>query len=653
MPNVATDATAARPAADAAAPRTGGTLRVVGPWDIVALLGRSDATMAFRVRDRRPGRDGREMLLWLPRDEPADRDALEDWQREVRHAARLDHPNVAPVAETGVHDGRPWVAVDRAQGIPLDEWLAAAGGLTVDQHATLVVEVLRGLAFAHDASVVHGDVQRWHVLVDERGAARLAGVGVALPASARSAGKPGARGTGGGLLRSAALAPQVADTGNLRGLALDPAALRRRRETAERDVLAAGLFLHDLLAGTPALDEPDLARTVARMSPLGREIVRLPWTTPAPVPEALRAIANRAASSQARLRYRSPRTFAHALDGWIAAREAEEGGPIGLLLDRLRSVGHLPALPGLAQRVQRVTAIESTRTHEIARHLLPDMALAFELVRTMHTANVQGTQVADNGPVLTLRRVVALIGVDGVRAAANALRMWPGPLDETQAPRLAALFERVRLAGHVAQALRPPGYDPEAVYLVAVLQNLGRLMLGYHFADEAAQIGELMRPASPADAAAAGLPDGQPGLDEDAACWAVLGVDLDALAGAVVRQWGLTADLQHLIRRLPTDQAVRKPDDDEQLLRQIASVANETVDALHTTAASRVQDALARIAQRYARTAKLDVKVLHDAVVEARAALRGGTAADERPAADDGSTVERGDEPDPGTGRNS
>jgi non-specific serine/threonine protein kinase len=619
------------------ATRSGGAApRVIGPWEIVALVGRSEATMAFRARDRRPDGHGREVTLCMPRDEPAGTEALEDWDREARRAARLDHPNLAPTREIGVHEGWPWVAVDRAHGIPLDEWLATAGSPALEQQATLAAEVLRGLAFAHDASVVHGDVQRWHVLIDERGAARLAGLAVASPAAPRSAVRPGGWSAGHGAvaaqgLRGAAHVPLAADTRNLRGLALDPAALRRRRDTAERDVLATGLLLHELLAGRPALDEPDIGRALGRMTPLGREIVRLPWTTPTPIPEALRAIANRAASSQVRLRYRSPRTFAQALDGWLAARDAEEGGPVGLLLDRLRTVGHLPALPGLAQRVQRVTAIEGTRTHEIAQHLLPDTALAFELVRTMHTAAVQGTQIADNGPVLTLRRVVALIGVDGVRAAANSLRMWPGPLDNAQAPRLAALLERVRLAGHVAQALRPAGYDAEAIYLVAVLQNLGRLMLGYHFADEYEQIRELMRPASAVDTASSGVPDGQPGLDEDAACWAVLGVDLDALAGAVVRHWGLTQDLQPLIRRVPLDQAVHRADDDEHLLRQIASAANETVDALHTLPAARLQDGLSRIAQRYARTAKLDVKILHDAVVDARQALRGESTAPTEP----------------------
>ena len=48
-------------------------------------------------------------------------------------------------------------------------------------------------------------------------------------------------------------------------------------------------------------------------------VVRLPWTTAVPVPEGLRAIANRATAQQHRLRYRGARTLLHALAGWLAA----------------------------------------------------------------------------------------------------------------------------------------------------------------------------------------------------------------------------------------------------------------------------------------------------------------------------------------------
>ena len=111
----------------------------------------------------------------------------------------------------------------------------------------------------------------------------------------------------------------------------------------------------------------------------------------------------------------------------------------------------------------------------------------------------------------------------------------------------------------------------------------GRLLLRYHFADEAEQIRQLTLPfAAPRGEGEA--PVEQPGLDEDAAAYAVLGVDIEAFGNAATRQWGLGDDVLHMIRRLPADVPVRKPDSDDELLRIVASAANEAVDALELRA---------------------------------------------------------------------
>lgn len=570
--------------------------RAFGRFTLRRLLGKSEATMTWLALD---ARTAAETMLTMPRVPPVSQVDVTEWLQGARRAARLDHPNLAAVAECGVHEHWPYVAVDRRAGMTLDEWLAEQPHPPIEELAPWVAGVLRGLAFAHDAGVVHLDVQRHLILVNNRGQASIMALGVAPP--------PAAAVPAGRVERGESQA------------ATGPVSLRAQRATAERDVLACGVVLHGLLAGEPALGSADAARAIERMAPLGREVVRLPWSTPQQVPEALRAIVNRSTSGQPRLRYRSARTFLGALDGWREAVADDEGGPVALLLDRLRTVGHLPALPGLAARVQRVTGIETQRTDEIARHLLPDMALSFELLRTLNSAQVQGTQIAGNGPVLTLRRVVALVGVDGVRAAANSLRAWPGPLDEAGARALQAAIDRVRLAGHVAEALRPAGYDAEVVYLIAILQNLGRLLLRYHFADEAEQIQQLMQP----DTSEPSHPE-QTGLGEEAAAFAVLGVDVESLGTAAARHWGLGDDVLHMIRRLPADMPVRKPDGDTDVLRIVASAANEAVDALGLLPASRVVGALSQVTQRYGRTLRIDLKALHAALQEAREVLRKG-----------------------------
>jgi HD-like signal output (HDOD) protein len=571
--------------------------RAFGRFELRRLLGKSAGTMAWLAFDPRLGQ---EVMLTLPRVQPADADALEARRRDMKQAARLNHPNLAHVVETGVQDHWPYIAVDRALGVTLDEWLEAHPRATPIELVDLVCQALRGVAFAHEAGVAHHDLQLHHLLVSEQGTLRVAAFGACdeLPI------------------------PGTGDRANSRAMPLDPGALRAQRDSARRDVLACGVLLHRLLAGAPVLDEPDVAGVIARMTPLGRDLVRLPWTTPQPIPEGLRAIANRCTATQERQRYHNARTLLRALEGWREVQSLDSGGPLALLLDRLRTVGHLPATPGIGTRVGKLMTTEGQRTDEIAEALLNDMALGFELLRVVNSAQVRGTQVAGNGPVLTLRRAIALIGVDGVRHAANGLRPWPGPLTEAGATALQRLMGRVRLAGHTAQALRPAGYDAEVVFIVAALQNLGRMLVQYHFPEEAEQIRQLMQP-SPAPAHAEAGAAEQPGMGEEAASFAVLGVDTEALGLAVIRHWGLGDEMLHMARRVPTGKPVRRPDNDTDLLRVAASAANEAVDAMALPPA-RVGAALTQVAQRHARVLELSVRDLQEALQGARAALQTG-----------------------------
>jgi non-specific serine/threonine protein kinase len=599
------------PAARAAPPRG------FGRFTLRLLLGKSERTMVWLVHDPRHDQD---LMLTMPRVPPPDAAALEAWLGHARAAARLSHPQLAHVVEVDVHEHWPYVAIDRALGVTLAEWLAEQALPPPEQTVGWIAAALEGLAFAHEAGVVHGDPQLAHLIVDAHGQIRLNGLAVATDATRPEAGDASAM---------------------QRAMTIDPANLRAQRQAAARDVLALGVLLHQLLAGTPPLEEPDTGRVIQRMPPLGRESVRLPWTTPHPIPEALRAIGNRATVAHEKQRYLGARSLLRALDGWRTAQADQEGGALALLIDRLRSVGHLPAMPGAMAAVARLAgAAELERTDEMAAQILTDMALSFEMLRLVNSAQVQATQASGNGPVLTIRRAIALIGTDGIRRAANGLRAWPGPLSDEGAGALRRLIDRVRFAAHLAQALRPAGYDAEVVYLVAVMQNLGRLLVQYHFPDEADQIRRLMQPIPPADAAEPGAKP-TPGLSEPAAAQAVLGVEIEALGAAVARHWGLGADVQHLIRRLPADKPVRAPDSDLDVLRIAASAANEALDAVASGPGAGAE--IERIAVRYARMLRIDAKTLREALQSAQAALRSGSAPAAQPAAAaDGAAVGEG-----------
>jgi HD-like signal output (HDOD) protein len=563
----------APPAAHAAGRQQ--AVRWFGRLQLLQLLGKSELTMAWRVADPRTQQ---ELMLVLPRLQPADAAALEHWQQLVRQAARLNHPNLAAVVETGVQDGWPYVAYDPRDQATLAERLPAKG-LTGPEAAALARQLLQGLAFAHEGGSAHHDLQPYLMLVSDSGQLRLAGAGVAAEMALRET--AGHAGT-------------------------DTLTLQQQREAAERDVLAAGVLLHALLVGGKGvLDEPDVGKVVKRLPPLGRDIVRLPWSMAHPVAEPLRAIVNRATERQERQRYRSARTLQRALEGWLQIESGGAAGPLALLADKLRAAGVLPSSPGAAARAARLAMMERERTNELAEVVLEDLALSFELLRLVNSAQVRSSQASGAGPVLTLRRAIAMLGLDGVRRAALGLREWPGPLHEAGAAELARVIERCKRAGRLALALRPPVYDGEVVYLITLLQNLGRLVVHYHFADEAVQIRRLMQPApSPRE----GEPE-EPGMPEEAASYAVLGADIEAIGAAVARHAGLDDSVLAMIRRQSASAPVRGVDNDDDMLRTVASCANEAIDALALPPA-RVAAGLQKVVQRYGRVLEIGLRDL-------------------------------------------
>ena len=544
-------------------PLPSNAVRHLGRFQLLRLLGKSARTMLWLVADPRVGQ---ELVLALPRVQPADAAGLQHWLDTARKASRIDHPGLAHVIEVGEHDRWPYIAYDRGTAVTLAERLSRKG-MPPAELVPWVLQVLQGLAFAHEAGFAHHDLQTCMLLLSEGGACRLMGLGVAL-------------------------SPDGADTG-----------LQTQRRAAERDVLALGLVLHHALVGVPALDLPDVGAVVDRMPPLGRDIVRLPWTGAHPIPEALRAIVNRATDRQERQRYRNARTFDRALGGWLKTQGEPGGGPILLLLDRMRTAGLLPAMPGGAARAARMATMERERTIELAEIVLQDVGLAFELLRSVNGLKVRGALGAGNGPILTIRRTIAMLGLDGVRRATQALRPWPGPLSDSQAEDLSGLLGRVRLAGKVAQWLRPAGYDAEVVYLLAMLQNMGRLVVQYHFPEEAAQIRRLMQPAP---AARAGEPEEQ-GMTEEGASFAVLGVDIEALGTAVGRHWGLDDSVLLMFRRVTFAAPVHHADTDDEVLRLAASCANEVVDSRSVPPHHRAAF-LQRVVQRYGRALGISLR---------------------------------------------
>lgn len=558
-------------------------MRRFGRFELRALLSKSARSLIWRVHDPR---GGLELVICMPRAQPNSAAALAHWMGMAQGGSRVEHPCIAPVFEVGQVDGWPFVAYDRALGETLEERLARqAAPLPLDA-AHWIGQFLEGLAFAHEAGHAHRDIQLGNLLINDQNKVVLIGLEVAQE-----------------------VFPATVD--------FNTVTRRAVRESAQEDVLCAGLLLHRVLSGRPVLDEPDIQKVVQQMQPLGREVVRLGWETSHPIADPLRAICNRATDRQARQRYHLARSFLRALDGWRLAASLETGGAVALLLDRLQRVGHLPST---SSGIHRLTAggsgLESQHARELSEVVLKDMALSLEMIKRVNNSMRQSGYSSGEGgeTVLTMQRAIAMLGLNGVQQAANALKPWPGPLQPAAAELLRQLMARVHKAGQVAQALRPAGYDAGVVYLVTVMQNLGRLLLQYHFPDDAQQIRQLMVPADPTE--------DQPNpvsMSEQAAAYAVLGCDLEALGSAVTRYWGLGDDLLQMVRRPALDGAIHASRSDTDQIRLTAGLANELVDALQLPEARR-KLGIEVATRRYAKALGLGLRDVMEAINPGQAA---------------------------------
>lgn len=528
--------------------------------------------MVWLVRDTR---HGRELILCMPREQPNSVPAMEHWLRMAQAGERVQHPNLAPVFEIGQVENWPYVAYDRALGETLEERLVRqAAPLPIDA-AGWVAQLLEGLAFAHEAGHAHRDLQMSSLVIDANDKVCLIGLEVAQE-----------------------VFPATVD--------FNTVTRRAVRESAEEDVLCVGLLLHRILSGMPVLDLSDLQAVVQQMQPNGRETVRLGWETPHPIPDPLRAICNRATDRQTRQRYHLARSFWRALDGWRQSAEYDSGGPVVLLLDKLQRIGHLPTTTTGMHRFTAGSGLEAQHASALSEMVLKDMALTLELVRRVNNAMKQSGHPGE--AILNVQRAIQMIGLDGLQLAANALKPWPGPLQPVAAEMLRQLMGRVIKAGQVAQALRPAGYDEEVVYLITVMQNLGRLLLQYHFPDDAQQIRQLMQPPEPTEE----LPN-PPSLSEQAAAYAVLGCDLDAMGIAVARHWGLGEELVQMIRRQPLDSAVHGARNDADTIRLTCSLANELIDAL-VLPEHRRRPAVEVATRRYAKALGIGLREVMEAL---------------------------------------
>jgi serine/threonine-protein kinase len=172
-----------------------------------------------------------------------DPDFVDRFVREARAAAKLSSPDVVAVYDQGTDQvsGTAYLVMEHVEGRTLRD-VVDAGPLPPHEALDLLEPVLRALAAAHEAGLVHRDVKPENVLLGRDGRVKVADFGLARAVESSLAETTGL------LLGTVAyLAPEQVEHG---------------RADARTDVYSAGILLYELLTGEPPY-RSDMAMSVA------------------------------------------------------------------------------------------------------------------------------------------------------------------------------------------------------------------------------------------------------------------------------------------------------------------------------------------------------------------------------------------------------
>src|SRR5262249_51557701 len=230
----------------------------------------------------------------------------ERFQREIRFAARLQHPHILSVYDSGESAGQLWFTMPFVEGESLRDRLRREPQLPLDDALRVAREAAEALGYAHEHGVIHRDVKPENIMLTRDGNTLVADFGIA-----RAVGGDGAEqltGTGMSIGTPAYMSPeQAAGSSQLDG---------------RSDIYSLGCVLYEMLAGAA----PFTGTTP--QSVIAKRFVEPPprvSTLRNTVPAAVEAAVAKALGREPRDRFATATEFAKA----IAAPSTGTAGAVG------------------------------------------------------------------------------------------------------------------------------------------------------------------------------------------------------------------------------------------------------------------------------------------------------------------------------------
>jgi serine/threonine protein kinase len=222
---------------------------VLGNYVVLDKLGQGGMGQVFKAQHRKMER--LVALKILPSSATKSPEAVKRFQREVKAAARLSHPNIVTAYDADECSGLHFLVMEYVDGSDLSSQVREHGPMQVGAAVDCVVQAARGLEYAHRRGIVHRDIKPANLLRDAGGTVKVLDMGLAR---VKEASGPGGKAEG-------SLTQNGQVMGTLDYMAPEQAADVKLAD-ARADIYSLGCTLYYLLSGRPPFGGETLTQKI-------------------------------------------------------------------------------------------------------------------------------------------------------------------------------------------------------------------------------------------------------------------------------------------------------------------------------------------------------------------------------------------------------
>lgn len=266
----------------------------IGRYEVVRVLGKGAMGVVCEARDPRLARTVAIKTIRADKLTPAQVAAYEArFLTEARSVARLSHPNIVSVFDSGQAGDLAYLVMEFVPGVNLKHCLNHGVKFTPWGAVKVVLDVLAALDHAHRQKILHRDVKPENILLDSAGWVKLTDFGIAKILDAEED-------NGTQLSGHSIGTPRYMSPEQVRGQPLDE----------RSDLFSAGVLLYELLTARLPFDGSNQFAIAAQIL---NEVPPLPSSVNPAVPMALDAVVTRAMAKHPNERFQTGEDFADAL----------------------------------------------------------------------------------------------------------------------------------------------------------------------------------------------------------------------------------------------------------------------------------------------------------------------------------------------------